>query len=156
MLRDGSWHPRGCRPTQPRPVEGLENDRVVVADDAADVLMLARLSLTSAGFDVMEASDGQAAIEVVQQVRPACVVLDVSMPGRDGLDVCRALRADPSTADCTIVMLTATDTANDKIAAFAAGADDYIVKPFSPRDLVGRLRAADRRRHGARNAAVSS
>ncbi len=138
--------------TVPRQSEGggLENDRVVVADDAADVLMLARLSLTSAGFDVMEVSDGQAAIEAVQRTRPSCVVLDVAMPGRDGLDVCRALRADPATADCTIVMLTATDTAGDKIAAFAAGADDYIVKPFSPRDLVGRLRAADRRRHGTR------
>ena len=111
--------------------------------------MLARLSLTSAGFDVMEASDGKAAIRAVQQSRPSCVVLDVDMPGMDGLDVCRALRDDPATADCTIVMLTATDTASDKIAAFAAGADDYIVKPFSPRDLVGRLRAAARRRQGA-------
>jgi diguanylate cyclase (GGDEF)-like protein len=124
------------------------NDRVVIADDAADVLMLARLSLTSAGFDVMEVGDGTAAIEAVQRGKPSCVVLDVEMPGMDGLEVCRTLRSDPDTADCTIVMLTATDTASDKIAAFAAGADDYIVKPFSPRDLVGRLRAADRRRRG--------
>jgi EAL domain-containing protein (putative c-di-GMP-specific phosphodiesterase class I)/ActR/RegA family two-component response regulator len=147
LLAAERTHAATVAPDVPDLVTG--NDRVVIADDAADVLMLARLSLTSAGFDVMEVSDGRAAIEAVQQSLPSCVVLDVEMPGMDGLDVCRTLRADPATADCTIVMLTATDSASDKIAAFAAGADDYIVKPFSPRDLVGRLRAADRRRRGA-------
>ena len=121
-------------------------ERVLVVDDAADVRQLARMALAAAGFEVHEAAAGGEAVTRAYQVRPDCVILDVSMPDMSGMDVCRALRADPATAECTIVMLTAAAAAGDKIEAFSGGADDYIVKPFSPRDLVGRVRAAMRRR----------
>ena len=137
----------------PRSAEGLvaatgfhATDSVLVVDDAADVRMLAKMSLTAAGFDVDEAGNGAAAIALAHRLRPSCVLLDVSMPDMSGIEVCRALRADPATAACTIVMLTTHEDATDKAEAFLAGADDYIVKPFSPRDLVARIRSAVRRR----------
>ena len=108
--------------------------------------MLARMSLATSGFEVHEAADGPAALDLARQVHPAIVVLDVHMPGLDGFSVCRALREDPVTQSCTIVMLTGTGTAGDKVSAYTAGADDYIVKPFSPRELVSRVRGAQRRR----------
>lgn len=115
---------------------------MVVADDSPEMLQLAAVSLTAAGFEVHQAQNGRAAVEVARTVSPACVVLDVRMPEMDGFEACRALRADYATADCTIVMLTAASDAGAKIEGFSAGADDYIVKPFTPRDLVGRVRAA--------------
>ena len=120
--------------------------RVVVADDTLTVLQLARLSLTTAGFEVHEAGTGREAMALVGELAPDCVILDVMMPDMDGFEVCRALRANPASADCTIVMLTATSSPESKAVAFLAGADDYIVKPFAPRDLVSRVRAAMNRR----------
>ncbi|MFT5223650.1 MAG: EAL domain-containing protein (putative c-di-GMP-specific phosphodiesterase class I), partial [Glaciecola sp.] len=117
-------------------------ERVLVVDDTADVRELAIMALVAVGFEVHEAADGASALAAAKSLVPDCVVLDLVMPGMDGLQVCRALRADPITADCTIVLLTAVNEAADKSEAFAAGADDYIVKPFSPRDLAGRVAAA--------------
>ncbi|HVA44724.1 MAG TPA: EAL domain-containing protein [Acidimicrobiales bacterium] len=120
--------------------------KVVVADDTPTVLQLARLSLTTAGFEVHEATTGREALALVAEVSPECVILDVMMPDMDGFEVCRALRANLASVDCTIVMLTATSSPDSKAVAFLAGADDYIVKPFAPRDLVSRVRAAMSRR----------
>lgn len=139
----------GEMPTQPR--ERYRPDRVLVVDDSFEVRQLALMTLAAAGFEVHEASDGAQALEAVQDLSPDCVILDVSMPGISGMEVCRALRSDPSTAGCTIVMLTSNAKAADKVEAFSYGADDYMVKPFSPRDLVSRLRAAMRRRSDAGN-----
>jgi len=125
---------------------GYGGETVVLVDDADDVRQLARVSLAAAGFDVHEASSGADAIPLVRRVRPDCVVLDVNMPGMSGFDVCRTLRADPLTSDTTIMMLTADADAADKVEAFSLEADDYIVKPFAPRDLVARVRSAMRRR----------
>ncbi|MEX2289250.1 MAG: EAL domain-containing protein [Mycobacteriales bacterium] len=121
-------------------------DVVLVVDDTADIRQLVRMSLTTGGFEVYEAADGSAALEIARRVRPDCVVLDVHMPQLSGFQVCRALRDDPATADCTILMLTGTDRSSDKIEAFSAGADDYLLKPFAPRDLLARTRNALRRR----------
>lgn len=121
-------------------------ETVLVADDAADVRQLARMSLTATGFTVAEAADGATALAAARRLRPDCVVLDVRMPDMTGIEVCRALRSDPRTAACTIVMLTSRADAADKAEAFSAGADDYIVTPFAPRDLVARVRTAVRRR----------
>lgn len=115
---------------------------VVVADDTPDVRQLVRISLTTAGFEVHDVGSGREAIALVERFRPDCVILDVTMPDMDGLEVCKALRAEPSSSNCTIVMLTAASSPASKVAAFAAEADDYIVKPLSPRDLVSRVRAA--------------
>ena len=119
---------------------------VVVVDDAADVRMLARMSLTAAGFGVHEAESGEGAVDLIRRVLPDCVVLDMHMPGISGLDVCRVLRADPTTSQLTVVMLTADGKAAEKAEAFSLDVDDYIVKPFAPRDLVSRVTAAMRRR----------
>ncbi|HET7489310.1 MAG TPA: EAL domain-containing protein [Acidimicrobiales bacterium] len=130
------------------PLSGSET--VVVADDAADVRQLARMSLSAAGFAVEEAPDGPGAMALVRRLAAHCVVLDVAMPGLGGIEVCRRLRTDPATASCTVVMLTTSDAPHDKAAAFSAGADEYVVKPFAPRDLVVRVRSALARRNGGR------
>ena len=119
---------------------------IVIVDDAPEVRLHARMSLTSAGFGVHEAESGEGAIDLIRRVRPDCVLLDMHMPGMSGLDVCRVLRADVATRDVTVVMLTADGKAAEKAEAFALEADDYIVKPFVPRDLVSRITAAIRRR----------
>jgi len=119
---------------------------IVIVDDAPDVRLHARMSLTAAGFGVHEAENGEVGIDLIRRVRPDCVVLDMHMPGLSGLDVCRLLRADANTRDLTVVMLTAEGKAAEKAEAFALEADDYIVKPFVPRDLVSRVTAAIRRR----------
>jgi diguanylate cyclase (GGDEF)-like protein len=122
---------------------------IVIVDDAAEVRLHARMSLTAAGFGVHEAETGEDAIDLIRRVRPDCVLLDMHMPGMSGLDVCRLLRADPAMRDITVVMLTADGKAAEKAEAFALEADDYIVKPFVPRDLVARITAAVRRRADA-------
>gem|GEM_PF-884896 len=137
LPRDGSGRATATR-------SGTET--VLVVDDAADVRQLARMSLTAASFAVEEAADGAAALALARLVLPDCVVLDVRMPDMTGIEVCIALRSDPTTAACTIVMLTSRADATDKAEAFSAGADEYIVKPFAPRDLVARVRTALRRR----------
>jgi diguanylate cyclase (GGDEF)-like protein len=121
-------------------------EMVLIVDDTADIRMLAMMSLTAAGFDVEEAANGAAALALARRLTPDCVLLDVGMPDMNGIEVCRALRAHPATAACTIVMLTTHANSTDKAEAFLVGADDYIVKPFAPRDLVARVRAAVRRR----------
>ncbi len=125
---------------------GYRRDAVVIADDAPEVRQLARMSLSAAGFEIHEAASGQEAIALARQIRPECVVLDVEMGDVSGFDVCRALRADPTTTECTVLMLTSQQQASAKVEAFSAGADDYVLKPFAPRDLVGRVQAAVRRR----------
>jgi CheY-like chemotaxis protein len=146
LARDaaGERMPSGGSGLTPATRSGPET--VLVADDAGDIRQLARMSLTAAGFEVEEADSGAAAIALARRMRPDCVVLDVSMPDMTGIEVCTSLRSDPTTASCTIVMLTTRAEASDKAEAFSVGADEYIVKPFAPRDLVSRVRGALRRR----------
>jgi EAL domain-containing protein (putative c-di-GMP-specific phosphodiesterase class I)/DNA-binding NarL/FixJ family response regulator len=124
----------------------LQNEVVLVVDDAADVRQLAQMSLTAAGFVVEEAGSGAAGVTMARRLQPSCVLLDLNMPGMNGLEVCKELRAQAETRGCTIVMLTTSVEAADKAEAFLIGADDYIIKPFAPRDLVSRVRAAIKRR----------
>jgi PAS domain S-box-containing protein/diguanylate cyclase (GGDEF)-like protein len=119
---------------------------VIVADDAPEVLQLASLSLAAAGLTVRTVEDGESALALAEAEHPMAMILDIGLPGLSGFDVCAALRADPANSDITIIMLTARGAAADKVTAFQAGADDYIVKPFTPRDLVSRVRQAQRRR----------
>ncbi len=121
-------------------------ETVLIADDSADVRLLARMSLLSAGFEVIEASNGREALDLAHQARPDCVVLDLMMPDMTGLEVCRTLRSEPDLSECTILIVSANSLASDKAEAFSLGADDYIVKPVSPRELVSRARSAMRRR----------
>jgi DNA-binding response OmpR family regulator len=114
---------------------------VLVADDDADIRDLVAFKLEQVGFEVIAVEDGQTALEQAQTRRPTLAVLDVSMPGLSGIDVCRMLRSDPATADILIIMLTARVQEQDVEGGFSAGADDYVTKPFSPRELVSRIQA---------------
>jgi len=115
---------------------------VLIVDDEPKIVQLARDYLEHAGFAVLTAGDGPSAIQAVRTRRPDLVVLDLGLPHLDGLDVTRTLRAESSTP---IVMLTARDDELDKLLGLELGADDYITKPFSPRELVARVRAVLRR-----------
>ena len=114
---------------------------VLVADDDADIRDLVTFKLEQAGLEVVAVEDGQAALEQARGRQPTLAVLDVSMPGLSGIDVCRMLRADPVTAGMLIIMLTARVQEQDVEGGFSAGADDYVTKPFSPRELVSRIQA---------------
>jgi two-component system, OmpR family, phosphate regulon response regulator PhoB len=114
---------------------------VLVADDDADIRDLVAFKLEQADLEVVAVGDGLAALAAAREKRPQLAVLDVSMPGISGLDLCRMLRADPDTKDMLIIMLTARVQEQDVEGGFSAGADDYVTKPFSPRELVSRIQA---------------
>jgi len=116
---------------------------ILVVDDEPRIAQLARDYLEHAGFAVLTAGDGQAAVATAHARRPALVVLDLGLPGMDGLDVTRTLRRE--SFDVPIIMLTARDDELDRILGLELGADDYVTKPFSPRELVARVRAVLRR-----------
>jgi len=115
---------------------------ILVIDDEAHIRELVRLYLTATGFEVSEAEDGLSGLEAVRSSDPDLVVLDLMLPGMDGAEVCRAIR---ETSNVPVIMLTARDTEVDKVSLLEAGADDYMVKPFSPPELVARVRAVLRR-----------
>lgn len=112
---------------------------VLIADDEEGIRSLIRVTLDTGRFRIVEAPDGETAIAQAQRVRPALVFLDWSMPGRSGIEVCRALRADPVTAHARIVMVTARSRPADRAAVLEAGADDFIAKPFSPLALLDKV-----------------
>ena len=115
---------------------------VLLAEDDADIRVLVTFTLTRAGYQVREFGDGLSALAGAREHPPDLAILDVMMPCMSGLEVCRELRKDPATADIPVVILTALARETDITAGFAAGADDYIVKPFSPREFVIRVNAA--------------
>jgi DNA-binding response OmpR family regulator len=115
---------------------------ILVVDDEPKIADLARDYLEHAGFAVRIAADGEAALTAVRRDRPDLVVLDLGLPGLDGLDVTRAIRRD---SNLPVIMLTARDDELDKLLGLELGADDYLTKPFSPRELVARVRAVLRR-----------
>ncbi len=116
---------------------------VLLVDDEPSILQLARMYLERDGFRVQEARDGEAALEAVNRLRPDLIVLDVMLPKLDGFEICRRLRAAGNPA--AILMLTARDEDVDKILGLELGADDYLTKPFNPRELVARAKAILRR-----------
>jgi two-component system alkaline phosphatase synthesis response regulator PhoP len=121
------------------------NELILVVDDEPKIMRLARDYLEQSGFRVLPVSDGPTALAAARQEKPDLVVLDLNLPGLDGLDVCRALRRESAVP---IIMLTARVDEADRLIGLELGADDYIVKPFSPRELVARVRAVLRRTHG--------
>ena len=123
--------------------DGVMTDppRVLVVDDDRDIRDLVTFKLEQAGYEVRQAEDGLQALEAVREWSPDLVVLDVMMPGLSGVDVTRELRADPATAATPVILLTAKAQEADVETGFVSGADDYVVKPFSPRELVSRVQA---------------
>ncbi len=118
---------------------------ILVVDDEPKITRLARDYLEKSGFTVLTSGDGQQALTITRQERPDLIVLDLMLPGLDGLDVCRAIRRE---SDVPIIMLTARAEETDQLIGLELGADDYITKPFSPRALVARVRALLRRAQG--------
>lgn len=114
---------------------------VLLAEDDADIRLLVTLKLTQAGHQVRGFGDGLSAAADARERPPDLAVLDIMMPGMSGLEVCRGLRKDPATAHIPVILLTAQAQQADITAGLAAGADGYIVKPFSPRDFMMRVNA---------------
>jgi len=121
------------------------NETILVVDDEIKIVRQARDYLERGGFCVLTAGDGKTALAAARHSRPDLVVLDLNLPEMDGLDVCRALRRE---SDVPIIMLTARVEETDRLIGLELGADDYVTKPFSPRELVARIRAVLRRVQG--------
>ncbi|TAK12944.1 MAG: response regulator transcription factor [Anaerolineae bacterium] len=124
----------------------MAGELILLVDDEPNITELAKLYLEQEGFRTRSVADGQAALDEVEQRKPALMVLDVMLPKLDGFEVCRKLRAENSPV--LILMLTARDDDIDKIVGLEIGADDYLTKPFNPRELVARVKAILRRAQG--------
>ena len=118
---------------------------ILVVDDDPDVARFVEVNLRSAGYDVHVATDGEMAIEKATEIRPDLVLLDVMMPKLDGFEVAQRLRKDQRTSSCSIIMLTAKALSADKVLGLSSGADDYIIKPFDPVELLARVKGTLRR-----------
>lgn len=129
-------------------------ETVLVVEDETDVVDLLRYNLNKAGFTVLIANDGLQGLEQARKNRPDIVVLDLMLPGMDGLAVCKALKKDPETESIPIVMLTAKSEPAERVNGLELGADDYVTKPFSPRELVLRVQALLRRLQASSRADV--
>ncbi len=125
-----------------------DKKKILIVEDEKDIRDLLRYNLEQEGFGVLEAEDAELALALVQRERPALVVLDIMLPGMSGLDICRTLRQDDETARLPIVILTAKAAEVDKVVGLEMGADDYVTKPFSPRELIARIKAVLRRALG--------
>ena len=128
----------------------MAGKRVLVVDDDVKTVELVKLYLNRDGYRVLTAYDGVEALRLAREGRPDLIVLDLMLPGIDGLEVCHTLREE---SDVPIIMLTARTTDEDKLAGLELGADDYVTKPFSPRELAARVRAVLRRLPGERGPA---
>jgi two-component system phosphate regulon response regulator PhoB len=120
-------------------------ERVLIVDDDPDIQKLVSYNLTQAGYQVVTAASGLEALNAVQDQTPDLIVLDIMLPDLDGLEVCRRLRRQEKTRRIPIIMLTARTQEVDRVVGFELGADDYVMKPFSPRELVLRIRSIFRR-----------
>ena len=121
----------------------MDIQRILVVDDEPNIVQLVSMYLARENYTVITAGDGQKALDIVKTQKPDLVVLDVMLPSLDGLEVCRCLRAEGNAVP--IIMVTARDDDIDKIIGLELGADDYLTKPFNPRELVARIRAVLRR-----------
>lgn len=120
-------------------------ERILVADDDPDIARFVEVNLRTHGFEVFSAANGEEALEMAQELRPDLVLLDVMMPKLDGFRVVERMRADPRTSNISVIMLTARALTADKVLGLTAGADDYIVKPCDPMELVARVKGTLRR-----------
>jgi two-component system phosphate regulon response regulator PhoB len=134
----------------------MANEKILVVDDEKDILELVSHNLSAHGFSVSGVTTGEEALNTVKYAPPDLVVLDLMLPGIDGLEVCRILKQDVKTAHIPIVMLTARGEEIDVVTGLELGADDYITKPFSPRVLVARVKSVLRRGREVEEATVYS
>lgn len=131
------------------PEDGTVNKKTIfVVEDEEDILDLIRHHLAKEGYAVATATNGMEAVKAILRKPPDLILLDLMLPGLDGLEVCRMLKKDAKSADVPILMVTAKDEESDVVAGLELGADDYIVKPFRMKELIARVRTALRRRRG--------
>lgn len=119
---------------------------ILVVDDEANIVELLKVTLQKEDYRVVSASNGSAGLAMATEYLPDLIILDIMMPGKDGFEVCRGLKANPQTASIPVIMLSAKSDDIDKILGLEMGADDYVTKPFSPRELLARVKANLRRR----------
>lgn len=119
--------------------------KILIVDDELNIRELLKFNLENSGYKVIEAEDGQTAINMAKTQKPELIVLDLMLPGMDGLEVCRLVKNSRETAAIPIIMLTAKNEEIDKVIGLELGADDYLTKPFSPRELLARIKAVLRR-----------
>jgi len=124
----------------------MAKENILVVDDEEDILEMIRYNLSKEGYTVAGAQSGEGAVNAMRESSPDLVILDLMLPGMDGLDVCRHIKNNPQTGHIPVIMLTAKGTEADVVAGLEIGADDYVVKPFSMRVLLARIRAALRRK----------
>ncbi len=130
---------------QGKPAAEDSRPRLLVIDDEQSIVDFIRLGMRYEGFRVEDAGDGVSGFDAAQRLRPDLIILDVMLPGMDGIEVCRRLRENEATADIPILMLTAKDEVRDRVEGLESGADDYLTKPFSFEELLARVRALLRR-----------
>jgi len=118
----------------------MAKQKILVVDDEPDIVEMVSVNLKNAGFEVQAAADGADALRKARANSPSLIVLDIMLPESDGLEVCKVLRRDPLTASIPIIMLTAKASEVDRVVGLELGADDYLTKPFSPRELVLRVK----------------
>ena len=126
----------------------MSSNTILVIDDEKDLIELVRYNLENDGFQVVSAADGYKGLRLAKETRPDLVLLDLMLPGINGLEVCRSLKENGETSGIPVIMLTAKGTETDIVAGLEMGADDYITKPFSPKVLVARVKAVLRTRLG--------
>ena len=124
--------------------------RILVVDDEPDAIELIRFNLKASGYEVLTAEDGEEALAKARKFSPDMILLDVMLPEIDGLEVCKILRRDPATASLPIIMLTAKASEIDRVLGLEFGADDYVTKPFSPRELMLRVRNLLKRKESSK------
>lgn len=129
----------------------MSREKILVVDDEDHIVELISYNLINSDYEVLSANDGISAIEIAKKEQPKLVLLDLMIPGADGYDVCKALRQDENTKTISIIMLTAKGEELDKILGLELGADDYITKPFSIRELLARIKAVLRRSSNSSN-----
>ena len=117
------------------------NERILIVDDDKEVVRLMRAYLEQAGYEVLTAHDGETALHILRREKPDLVLLDLMLPDRDGWDITRLVRGDPGLSKTPIIMLTARVDVTDRIVGLEMGADDYVTKPYDPREVVARVRA---------------
>ena len=126
----------------------MARETILVVEDDENIQQLVGYNLAKAGFHVVYADNGEQALSVIKREKPELIVLDLMLPGLNGFEICKLVRKDPKTKNLPIVMLTAKSEENDMAAGLDLGADDYITKPFSPKILISRIKAALRRKEG--------
>ena len=123
----------------------MAGQKVLVIEDEGDILEIIAYNLGREGYQVLSSRDGEEGLEIAQREEPDLILLDLMLPGTDGLEICRIIKDGPRGADTPIIMVTAKGEESDVVLGLGMGADDYVVKPFSPRELVARVKAVLRR-----------